>query len=192
MANPNAPFGLRPLKRRDGAPWSGGPLTERKIVNAFATAIFRGDLVKQAATGYIQRSAAGDAIRLGVFWGCRYYDLTAARWVYSKHYPASAPASGDPIAQVITDPELLFEIMSSAGPTAFADLGANADIVATAGSTLDGQSDEVLDNATVAVTATLPLRIWEQQLAVDNDNLSANNRIIVALNGADAASTTGL
>ena len=52
MANIDSAFGFRPIKRLDGAAWTGNHTT-RKMANN-ATALNRGDVVQAKAVGYVQ------------------------------------------------------------------------------------------------------------------------------------------
>ena len=71
MANTNAPFGFRPIRRIDGAAWSGNHTTKKMQNNAGA--LNRGDVVKQMADGTVAVSAAaGGAANVGIFVGCHY------------------------------------------------------------------------------------------------------------------------
>lgn len=195
MANPNKPFGLRPVRRKDGACWTGSSIVERKIDNGYNTAIFRGDLVIQLSTGYIARSAAAEGVRFGVFWGCFFTSNETKQRTYSTHYPAAVATLGnaDIDAQIISDKELLFEIQGDSADgierVEFEDIFANADIVATAGSTATGMSAETLDVSGIAVTATFPLRIHELHPA---DEDSAYRRALVSLNSLDGVDYLGV
>jgi len=44
MANRDAPFGLRPIGRIGGTPYTGGQ-SRYRIANNYGTAIFQGDMV---------------------------------------------------------------------------------------------------------------------------------------------------
>ncbi len=181
MANVNAPFGFRPMRHVSGLPWSGA-ITKRLIQNGFATSIFKGDLIVYATTGYVTRFAAAGAICDGVFMGCNYLSVVTGKREWSPHYPASLAATGDIEADIMDDPDVLMEGQVDNTALTIAMIGANADITATAGNTLNGQSAEVVAGAGVAVTATLPLRIHSFSTEPDNDAASAFARIMVQLN----------
>lgn len=191
MANTNAPFGFRVARRHDGVD-ANFAMTPAAILNGYATAIYRGDLVKRAAgTGYIQRAAAGNQVT-GVFWGCQYFDTVQQRYVFLPQYPASATASaGDVTCFVIDDSNLEFEAQLS-GVITGVYAGINADVVATAGNTLSGFSAEAVNSATVATTATFPLRIVGFSTNVANDPTSSFAIVRVKLNNSDDRSNTGI
>jgi hypothetical protein len=170
MANVNAPFGFRPVRRLDGAAYTGG-FTQLKIANADTNALNRGDVVKNLNTGYVTRIAAGntDHQNRGVFIGCHYLSAAFNYPIWSNYWPGTG-AIGDIDAMVIDDPLVVFEVQSStATPIAFADLGQNADVVVAASTT--GFSKWVINQATLAVTATFPFRI----LALGNNTTAIEN-----------------
>jgi hypothetical protein len=181
MANINAPFGFRPLQRRDGVPWNG-KITKRLIQNGFATSIFKGDLIVYATTGYVTRFAAAGAICDGVFLGCNYLSPVTGRREWSPYYPASLAAIGDIECDVMDDPDVLMEGQVDNTVVSIAAIGANVDITASAGEPLNGLSKEVIAGAGIAVTATLPLRIHGFTSHPDNDKASAFARLLVSLN----------
>ena len=191
MANVNSPFGLRPVRRRDGAPWNG-VFTKRLIQNAFATSVYRGDLIVYNTSGYMTRFANGGAIADGVFWGCNYLDSVSGTRVWSPYYPASVAATGDIEMDVIEDPNLLFEIQADNTTPTIAIIGANTDITATAGSTANGLSAEVAAIGSVNTTATFPLRIVGFSAEPDNDTASPYARLLVQLNTTGSRVALGI
>jgi hypothetical protein len=72
MANIDSAFGFRPIRRLDGAAWTGNHTT-RKMANT-AGALNRGDVVKDLGDGYVAVTTAALASHatLGVFVGCHY------------------------------------------------------------------------------------------------------------------------
>lgn len=195
MANPTVGFGLRPIRRIDGASLSF-QLMERQIAYNYGTKIYTGDLAQPLTTGYVSRYAAGQAITCGVFWGCKYLNPSTGRveWFQSWSAP-TLPSTTIVYCYLINDPRIVFNIRNSSAANAvtIADMGDNADITATAGSDSTGQSKEVLDQASLANTATFPLRIVGLGPAgLNNDNTIGNNIVEVILNSSDMALTTGL
>ena len=177
MANVNAAFGLRPIRRLDGAPYTGG-FTSLKVANGDTNALNRGDVVKNLNTGYVTRIAAGntDHQNRGVFIGCHYLSAALGYSIWSNYWPGSG-ATGDIDAFVIDDPFVVYEVQSSTStPVAFADLGLNADVVVNASTT--GFSKWTINQATLNTTATFPFRV-----------LALGNNAAAIENGYDA--TTG-
>src|SRR5210317_1444172 len=157
MANQDAAFGLRPVKRIGGTPFTGGQNRYRIAAN-YGTSIFQGDMVAQVTGGGVEVHADGGSVPIvGVFNGCRYTDPTTGKETFSNYYPASTNAA-DIEAFIIDDPNVIFEIQADA-TFPVADLLGNFDIVyTTAGSTVTGISGAELDVTTGATTATLPIK----------------------------------
>ena len=101
--------------------------------------------------------AAGSRL-LGVFAGVR-YTASDGTPTFAKYWPASTATLGsaDAIAYVYDDPNIVFAIQGD-GADAFTQIGNLADIVATAGSTVTGQSKMELDTSDIK-TGTANLRI---------------------------------
>ena len=152
MANLDAPFGLRPARTSI----SSQQQNRYRIAANYNTSIFQGDLVAMVTGGGIERVAAGGSgFILGVFNGCEFTDPTTGKPTFSNHYPASTNAS-DIIANVIDDPNAVFEIQADAA-FPVTDLAGNYDILATAGDTTSGTSRIELEVGTADSTvATLP------------------------------------
>jgi hypothetical protein len=96
---------------------------------------------------------------VGVFNGCNYIDPTTGKPTWKNYYPGSVNiTSGKITADVIDDPSQLFLIQCDAGFVA-ADVGKNADVIGTGGSTTTGVSTMELNSATLANgTAALNLK----------------------------------
>ena len=79
MANQDAAFGMRPVKRIGGTPYTGGQSRYRIAAN-YGTSIFQGDMVAQVTGGGIEVHADGGTVPIvGVFNGCQYTDPTTKR-----------------------------------------------------------------------------------------------------------------
>ena len=156
MANIDKAFGLRPIGNLSatGAQKQYG----YEIADNQAGTIFQGDLVALSA-GYITRFLpATHTAAVGVFNGCNYIDPTTGKPTWKNYYPGSVNiTSGKIIADVIDDPSQLFLIQCDAGFVA-ADVGKNADVVGTGGSTTTGVSTMELSSSTLATTAALNLK----------------------------------
>tara|TARA_Y100001972_G_scaffold121436_1_gene165477 strand:- start:1276 stop:1860 length:585 start_codon:yes stop_codon:yes gene_type:complete len=191
MANKDAAFGLRPVKRIGGTPFTGGQSRYRIAAN-YGTSIFTGDMVAQVTGGGIEIHADGGTVPIvGVFNGCQYTDPTTKETIFSAHYPASTNAS-DIIAFIIDDPMVVFEIQANAA-FPVADLFGNFDVVYTsAGSTTTGLSGSELNVSDGATTATLPLKAIDISEDPENSDVSsANTNVLVVIQnhifGAKAA-----
>ena len=156
MANTDKAFGFRPIGNLSatGAQKQYG----YEIADNQAGTIFQGDLVALSA-GFITRFLpATHTAAVGVFNGCNYIDPTTGKPTFKNFYPGSVNiTSGKIIADVIDDPSQLFLVQCDAGFVA-ADVGKNADVIGTGGSTTTGVSTMELNSSTLAVTAALNLK----------------------------------
>lgn len=171
MANNDAPFGLKPIRHKSGAPYNGA-MRPMVVLSTYATALFIGDPVIRVAGGSntaeitvqgggtfppgtlpnVERGAAG-----GPFTGV----IVAVGADPDSESTIYSPASTEGVVWVADDPDLIFEIQEVSGGTALtaADVGLNASVVVGTGSTATGQSGVELDNSTEATTAGLELKI---------------------------------
>ena len=193
MANPMAGFGLRACRRIDGAALSF-QIETRRIAYNNTSVIATGDLTKSLTTGFIDLFAAGNAQSCGVFLGCKYRDPNIGNTVWRPIWNAvSGLASTDIVeAYVIIDPNIVWEIRGSGTVITVANVGENADLTVGSPSALTGQSVALLNQGTLAVTATLPLRIVGLGQSPGNDNTLAQNIVEVRLNTTDLQTATGL
>lgn len=193
MANPTIGFGLKVAGRSDSA----SPTFSRReypVLNTYATAMAAGDLVTiNASTGNIERYAAGGgALTVGVVDQFEWYDTVRKTKVWSNYWPGPASSfSGSVTAYVIDDPDAEFLVRASGAAITAAEVGENADIVATAPSAA-GFSLETLDSTSPATTANFPLRILGLYEGVGNDSTLANNIVRVKLNATIFTTTTGI
>ena len=181
MANNNSPFGCKPVRMMSGAPYSGGQ-SRYRIASGATTPIFQGDLVTQLTAGVIGRhTATGTVPIVGVFNGVSYTDPTTGEQVFNNYYPGSIAAS-DIIANVIDDPNVVFEVQADAAMPV-ADLFGNFDIVdgSPVGDTKSGISALELDVGTGATTATLPLKALDISQDPDNDDVSSTNTNVLCV-----------
>jgi hypothetical protein len=156
MANIDKASGLRPIGNLSatGAQKQYG----YEIADNQAGTIFQGDLVALSA-GFITRFLpATHTAAVGVFNGCNYIDPTTGKPTWKNYYPGSVNiTAGKIIADVIDDPSQLFLIQCDAGFVA-ADVGKNADVIGTGGSTTTGVSTMELNSSTLATSAALNLK----------------------------------
>jgi hypothetical protein len=180
MSNPTGGYGLRPVRRRDGAAWTGA-LTAVNIAFNSAHIIAKGDPVMSLNTGFVDVWASGNPIR-GVFWGCEYLDPTNnyVNWFNAWRAPTLPPGTAV-TAYVIDDPDLIFEIRSSIGlQTLQGNVWNNASIQGMSLPNAAGLSTATLTG--IATTATLPLRIAGLSQKVGNDNTATANIAEVVFN----------
>lgn len=153
MANVNAPFGLKPLKRRDGQAYSGA-LGTYPIASATAANIGTGDIVKRTGTGnYITLGTNGTAACIGVFLGVKYRD-SRGNVQYLPNWVTGTVTfnSEDAQALVIDDAEILYALQFNSTGFAAVDVGQFAGV--TFGTPdANGNSIAVGDGADITGTA---------------------------------------
>ena len=161
MPSTSTPYGLIPVKKLGNQPYNNS-FSQYKIASAYATNIFKGDLVKLATTaGTIEKDAGTTtATPVGVFVGCSYTDPNLNYLVFRDRWPASTVAS-DVKAFVVDDPDVIFKVQGDGAGTIYgqSSIGTNAALVQGSGSSQTGVSGVLLDSSTVATTSTLPLKI---------------------------------
>ena len=179
MANIDKAFGLRPIGNLSatGAQKQYG----YQIADNQAGTIFQGDLVVLTG-GFISRFLpASHTAAVGVFNGCNYNDPTTGKPTFSNFYPGSVNiTSGQISADVLDDPNQLFIVQCDAGFVA-ADVGKNADVIGTGGSTTSGISTMELNSSTLATTAALNLKVVGLYNDVNNE-FGTNAVVVVKIN----------
>lgn len=133
MANPNAPFGLRPLRH-----YFGGTMRTNsyKIADQYGTSLFLGDPVTCVGTDTnIGLAAAGTGNKItGVFAGCEYLN-NLGDTIWSEYWVGGTVTDTRQVvrAAVYDDPFIVYEVMFDT--LAAADVRALANLVAGAGVT---------------------------------------------------------
>jgi len=195
MANQETAFGLRPVGLVGSGANSTG-VTEYEIASNNTNAIYNGAIVVPLAAGVIDQAgdtAGGTTQALGVLVGVQYHDSTQKKPVFLNYWPGSGSVSVDtnfPVKALVADnPNQLFVVAADATltdrATALATVFANASLGTSArsGSTDTGKSSAELNVASVATTATLPLRIVGLvDDDANNDYASAGAHLLVRLN----------
>jgi len=191
MANKDMRFGFRPVKHRNGAPYTGSA-EPMYFAAAYGTAVFIGDPVVKvdagtnaaAFQGYpigslpqIERAAVTDGTYCsGVVVGFAINPDNLTQ----KHKPASQ----ERIAYVATDPDLLFEVQCEGTPTATM-MGLNALHINThAGSTVTGLSGAEIDAGTGTSPSADASNMWRIHSMVNREDneLAANGKLLVSIN----------
>jgi len=152
MANVNAPFGLRPIKRIDGRFY--GTANTYPIASATAANIGRGNFVKKTGSGnYITLGTNGTAPVIGVFLGVQYRDSVGETKFRPNWVTGTVTFnSEDAKALVLDDPSLVFLIQANVTGVAAADIGQFAGITVGAPDA-NGNGTDVLDGADITGTA---------------------------------------
>lgn len=195
MANVDSPFGLKPVRYRNGKPYNGAA-TPMYIASSYGTALFIGDPVVKVAAGSntaaftapgagsfpvgtlpnIEKATAGDANRVtGVIVG-----FAPSPSNLSNQYN---PASTERVAYVCADPEVVFEIQAD-GAIPAASIGLNAVFIYThSGSTATGLSGVELDTTSdaPAADASNQMIILNAVNRSDNDTTLTHAKVEVML-----------
>lgn len=175
MANPNAPFGLRPVRHLDGSPWNGQ--TIRCYVSAsYATALFIGDPVIFGSTTLANKDATAKHPTIVTHAGTTGLVVEGVITSFEPN-PSNLtlqyrPASTERWANVVPAvPNLVFQIRDDgSGTPAPVFNHQNAEMAAgSGGSTITGLSSFVLDASTPTTTQAHPLHILGLADIEDNE-----------------------
>lgn len=149
MANPDAPFGLKPVRYLGGAPYNGQAM-KCKVASAYATALFVGDPVDldttltskddNAVYPTVIKATAGDGYQI---WGV-IVAIEPNPTDLSKQY---IPASTGGYVYVCTDPQIVYHIRDDGAATPTdVQAGQNGVLIFThSGNTSTGISKVELD-----------------------------------------------
>jgi len=180
MANVDKAFGLRPLGNLSatGAQKQYG----YEIADNQSGAIYQGDLVTLSGGYVVKYDSSLHTAALGVFNGCSYIDPTSGKPTWKNFYPGSVNITAGVItAEVVDDPNQLFLIQADEDVVQ-ADIGLNANIAYTAGSSTTGVSGTELDSSTIANTATLALKIVGFYNTPENIRATNHVDVVVKIN----------
>lgn len=199
MANVDAPTGLRPVRYRSGAPYTGAA-NPYYIPSSYGTALFVGDPVTITGTSNtasvkapgagafgvgtmreINKTTAGDSNTDGERITGVIVGFAALPTDLSKNYN---PASTERVAYVCDDPDVVYEIQAN-GAIPAASMGLNAIFIYThSGSTATGLSGVELDTTGTApaADASYQLRIVGAVNREDNDTTLTHAKVLVMLN----------
>jgi len=163
MAYPSVsgPYGLVPINLIGGQVFAGAT-RQIPIATNSSTAIFFGDVVKLGSDGTLSKDTGTSAATpVGVFLGCSYTDPVFGK-TFRQYYPGTVSIS-DVQAFVQDDPDALFKVAvvstgSNISYVTRANVGENAVLVQTSGSTITGDSKVAL-SSTTGTTSSWPIRI---------------------------------
>lgn len=179
MANVDKAFGLRPMGNLSatGAQAQYG----YEIADNQSGAIYQGDLVTVYDGYLVKFLPATHTAAVGVFNGCQYIDPTTGKPTWKNYYPGSVNiTAGKIVADVIDDPAQLFLIQVDAS-VAQTQVGFNADVIGTGGSTTTGVSTMELNSGTIAKAAALNLKIVGLY-NVPGNSFGTNAVVVVKIN----------
>jgi hypothetical protein len=163
MAYPSVsgPYGLVPINLIGGQVFAGAT-RQIPIATNSSTAIYFGDVVKLGSDGTLSKDTGTSAATpVGVFLGCSYTDPVFGK-TFRQYYPGTVSIS-DVQAFVQDDPDALFKVAvvstgSNISYVTRANVGENAVLVQTSGSTITGDSKVAL-SSTTGTTSSWPIRI---------------------------------
>ena len=153
MTTTKALSGLRPSRRRGGAP-NGSGMNEYPIASGTTPALYNGDIVSQSG-GYVVALVTITQKAIGVFTGCRYVENGEPKW---SNFWTAALSATDAKAMVVDDPQATFEIQADSS-VSIGDIngGFNFNVTLGSGSTVTGRSGYGLKAAT-RTTASAMIR----------------------------------
>jgi hypothetical protein len=145
-------------------------------------AIYQGDLVTLSSGYVVKYDSTLHTVALGVFNGCNYIDPTSGKPTWKNYYPGSVNITTGVIsAEVVDDPSQLFLIQADEDVVQ-ADIGLNANIAYTAGSSTTGLSGTELDSSTIANTAGLVLKVVGFYNSPSNERATNHVDVVVKIN----------
>jgi len=120
-------------------------------------------------------------------------DPTTSKPTFSNHYPGAIVAS-DIVANVITDPDVVFEVKVDDANAGLAQVGSTCNIASySVGDTTSGISNVVIDGDTFATSSASNFAVVALSTDVDNsDYTAANANILVRINKHQFRDTTGI
>jgi hypothetical protein len=205
MANADTPFGLRPVRYRNGSPWNGAATPYHKAAGT-DEAWFIGDAVRKSSTGnaaMVTRPGLGH-FPIGTLHGAILAPAGATNAITGVVVAFGAnptaldrihsPAETEDIAWVVDDPNVIFEIQAN-GAIAAASMGLNAVLIKThAGNTFTGRSGTELDTTSTApgADATYQLLILRAVNREDNDTTLTHAKVEVLIALHTEATAGGL
>jgi hypothetical protein len=180
MANVDKAFGLRPLGNLSAT--GAQKQFAYEINDNQSGAIYQGDLVTLSSGYVVKYDSTLHTVALGVFNGCNYIDPTSGKPTWKNYYPGSVNITTGVIsAEVVDDPSQLFLIQADEDVVQ-ADIGLNANIAYTAGSSTTGLSGTELDSSTLANTSTLVLKVVGFYNSPSNERATNHVDVVVKIN----------
>ncbi len=192
MANQQGNFGFRPVLMM-GSAYNGQGQQQMSIASNETNSIFMGDPVVLNANGSISRGSSAGAELVGIFNGCFYTDPTTQKPTFSNHYPGAIVAD-DIVANVISDPDVIFEVKIDDANGGRAQVGSTCNIATySAGSTKSGISGVAIDGSTFATSDASNFAVYDLSTDPDNSDYTvANANILVRINKHQYRDSTGV
>lgn len=189
MANTSRIYGFRPTKHLNGSAFNG-KVNMYSVPASDGTALYVGDPVKLAgdastdgANPTVTRAAAGDAV-IGVIVG---FDVNRTALDVSGQARAASTLR---TVYVADSPDLVYEVETSNGTPATADVGLNVNHAVGTPSATTATSGATIDMGTKNTTATLTFKILGFVPRPDNE-IGASAKMLVKINNHQLAASTG-
>lgn len=182
MANSSAAFGLKPVRLRSGAPYTG--VCNTYVVPASDnTALYIGDPVVKAGSS----SGAYPTVTLATAGATNQITGVIVGFVPTPSIVSNGYRLASTLATVLVadDPSLLFEVMedSVGGDVAAASVGLNANLASGSGNSYTKKSGWVLDSSSAGADATYQLTIQGFADRVDNEYPTTDYaKLLVSIN----------
>ena len=174
MANNDTPFGFKPVKNLNGAPWNG-KANVYYIPSTDNTAVFIGDAVKGAGSAddtgkyptVTQATAGAAVIGVVIGFGDNPYTMTHPDTPNRNYRPAATAM----YAFVVDDPQVIFEVQedSTGNSITAAMVGLSTNFIVGSGSTTTGKSAMELDSSDTATDTAGNCRILRLANREDNE-----------------------
>lgn len=179
MANTNNPYGLRAIRHRNGAPYSGSGSLYHKAA-ADASIIAPGDPVVVTgeadstgiATVTLATAGVGNALTGSMI------GRTNGESTLLQDSGLNSGANTDDYILVEDDPDVVFSIQAS-GALAAGNISDNVDLLA--GVAVEGKSKFQADSTTFGTGATKQLKVL-RRVREENNELDTNGKIEVMIN----------
>lgn len=191
--------GFRPVKSLTGAAYNGQtnmyfvPSTDATVIMVGDLVVLAGDARSPTGVPTVTRQTTAGNPVVGVVVGITFEgmgDVQNVPPVNDLNTPVYRRANTDRYLIVADDPNIIFEVQTSATFTT-TSMSLNASPRLTAGNTSSGASGMDLDSATLAVGATLPLKVVGFPYRPDNNIGDPFTSVWVKINNHQFASGTG-
>jgi hypothetical protein len=151
-------YGLSPVRQANGGTirlnnWVDG--NGYRIATTAPSAYFEGDTVSLSSGLLVADIGSGDlGAIVGVFWGAEYQDNNSGDVKFVRSIPNGTVAKAQYKAYVYDDPSTIFKMQADQAASALtsADVGANAQNLTGAGSTVTFKGGSSLDSSTASNT----------------------------------------
>jgi len=158
MANVNAPFGLRPVRRQDGSPWTGqarhyyipaGDSNKYHIGDPVDIVGDSNDNEVVCLGGTFPPGTLSEIAHATLADGNKCVGAIVGFEATNRDSPIYGAASTERVALVADDPNLIFEVQDDGGGTLTVDtVGLNAIMITGTGNDVTGLSGKAMDGGT--------------------------------------------